>query len=324
VRIRGVVTAESGLLEDGSAVVQDVSGAILVRLGGEAGRLGLGQLVELEGTRSTKAEMLSLRVSQPPVRLGTQADPEALRRATGALGEPDEARLVIARGVVSSAVSRPRGGAVSFSIDDGSGPIRVTISARAGIASGSVKRGTWLELRGVLGQETTAKAPLKGYRLWPRARADLRVVAAPVVTGRPTCCVPAEHDTDRRGADGQAGDATQTDAVERVPGTRPLLGRPQPTGSPRSAVIATASDEPSPSDHVPRGAGLVVAGIGLAALAALAAWFAHGRRPGEDRPTADASIGRLDAEVSPAAPRLSLLRVEPEDAQEERRILPPI
>ena len=101
--------------------------------------------------------MLSLRVSQPPLRLGTQADPAPIRKPTGALGEAEEARLVIARGMVSTAVSRPKGGAVSFSIDDGSGPIRVTISPRSGIATGAIKRGAWLELRGVLGQETTRR-----------------------------------------------------------------------------------------------------------------------------------------------------------------------
>ena len=106
--------------------------------------------------------MLSLRVTKPRAPPRNAGDPTPTRRATGALGEADEARLVITRGVVSTAVSRPRGGAVSFAIDDGSGPIRVSISPRSGIATGSIKRGAWLELRGVLGQETTSKAPLRG------------------------------------------------------------------------------------------------------------------------------------------------------------------
>ncbi|MDQ2854439.1 MAG: lamin tail domain-containing protein [Chloroflexota bacterium] len=324
VRIQGVVTAQSGLLEEGSAVVQDTSGAILVRLGGEAGRLGLGQLVELDGTRSTKAGMLTLRVSKPPVRLGTQADPEAVRRATGTFGERDEARLVIARGVVSSTVSRPRTGGVSFSIDDGSGPIRVTISAHAGTATGSVKRGAWLELRGVLGQETTAKAPLAGYRLWPRAKADLRVVAAPVVPRRPACCAPAGHGSNVPGTDGSPGGTTHDDVLQPFPGTRPALGRPRPTGSPRSALVATAPHMAPAADFAPRGAGLIVAGMGVAALAALAAWFGRRRRPDETWPAADPSFGSTESEATRGAPRLSLLRVEAEDAQEERRILPPI
>jgi len=160
-----VVTAPSGLIEAGSAVVQDATAAILVRIGTDVGSLVLGQLVELDGTRATKAGMLSLRVSVPPLYLGTQADPEPIRRATGALGEREEARLVIVRGAISSAISRPRGGSVSFAMDDGSGPIRVTIVARAGISTASLARGAWVELRAVLAQETTGSAPTSGYRL---------------------------------------------------------------------------------------------------------------------------------------------------------------
>ena len=101
---------------------------------------------------------------------------------------------MIARGVVSTAVSHARGGSVSFAIDDGSGPIRVTISTGSGIATGKIQRGAWLELRGVLGQETTATEPLKGYRLWPRASADLRIIAAPATSAAhaPACCAPVK------------------------------------------------------------------------------------------------------------------------------------
>ena len=70
-----MVIAQSGLLEAGSAVVQDSTGAILLRLEAGAGSIGLGQLVELEGTRATKAGMLSLRVTKPPGRPVPRRDP---------------------------------------------------------------------------------------------------------------------------------------------------------------------------------------------------------------------------------------------------------
>ena len=294
-RIRGVVTAPSGLLEAGSAIVQDSTGAILVRLGGNAGSLALGQFVELDGIRSTKAGMLSLGVTKSPLRVGTQSDPEPLRRATGALGEAEEARLVIARGVVSTAVSHTRSGAVSFAIDDGSGPIRVTISPHAGIASGAIRRGAWLELRGVLGQETTAKAPLEGYRLWPRASVDLRVIAAPVA-GAPatrTCCAAVDQPAVHQPDSGQLQDSLLGDVVLPAPGISPSLARPNPTRFPRSATTTPAHGATAPN-RGPRAAGLVVSGMGLVALAGLAAWF--GRRRGRNGEG---------------------------DPQEERRILPP-
>ena len=224
-RIRGVVTAQSGLLETGSAVVQDATGGILIRLGTDVGSLALGQLVELEGTRSTKAGMLSLRVVVPPLLLGTQADPEPIRRGTGALGEADEARLVVVRGAVSTAVSRPRGGNVSFAIDDGSGPIRVTISSQTGIDR-TLTKGAWLELRAVLAQETTGAAPQNGYRLWPRTAADLRVIAAAVVGGASTGCCAATKAASRSPVGGVLEDAVADGLTPEGSGILPRLERP--------------------------------------------------------------------------------------------------
>lgn len=320
-RIRGVVTAPSGLLEAGSAVVQDSSGAILVRLGSKAGSLLLGQFVELDGVRSTKAGMLTLRVVKPALRLGTLADPTPIRKATGALREADEAKVVITRSMVSSAVSRPRGGAVSFSIDDGSGAIRVTLSPRSGIATGTVKRGSWLELRGVLGQETTSKAPLKGYRLWPRVRSDLVVIAAPVAgaAANTSCCA--------HGGSTPApltGGHPRTDLVTAtIPwhGIPPVLARPQPTFAASSPITGMT---PSPTGRrVPREAGLIVSGIGLAALAGLAAWLGRRRRRDRAQLANAPGSGTREGGDEPAIPHLSLLRVDAEESPEGRRILPP-
>ena len=38
--------------------------------------------------------------------------------------------------------------------------------------------GTWVEVLGVLGQETTGAQPLRGYRVWPRSPGDVRILAA--------------------------------------------------------------------------------------------------------------------------------------------------
>ena len=66
-----------------------------------------------------------------------------------------------------------------------------------------------------------------------------------------------------------------------------------------------------------------MSGMGLAALAGLAAWFGRRRGPEHDEPIGTEMLDQL-AEAAPhGGPRLSVLRVEPNDAQEERRILPP-
>ena len=327
-RIRGVVTAPSGLIEPGSAVVQDATGGILVRIGTDVGTLALGQLVELDGTRATKAGMLSLRVSRPPLQLGTQAGPEAMRRATGALGEADEAWLVIARGAVSSAISKPHGGNVSFAIDDGSGPIRVTISSRASIGTASFARGAWIELRAVLAQETTGSSPTSGYRLWPRTSADLRVIAAPVTTAAGKggaqsgeCCATVRA-PGHAVIGGNLADAFQDPGGSPAePGAVPILSRPQPTSSAHPRLQSGGLD-PSRVQGTAVG-GLVVSGIGLAALAGVAAWFGRRRGPDDDLPAlADAPVA-LDDSATQAPPRLSVLRGKANDAQKERRILPP-
>jgi hypothetical protein len=309
-RVRGVVTAPSGLIESGSAVIQDATAGILVRIGTDVGVLALGQLVELDGTRSTKAGMLSLRVSTAPLYLGTQADPEAVRRATGALGESDEARVVIVRGAISGAISRPRGGSVSFGVDDGSGPIRVSISARASIPTASLAAGSWIELRAVLAQETTGSAPTSGYRLWPRVAADLRLIAG-AVTGSATaarCCTSTAAPD--RSAGAKLPRAVQgTGQGSQPQGIVPLVARPQPTSSPRGTMVVMA-DQATARDGAAAG-GLVVSGMGLVALAGLAAWSGRRGRP-DDEPPRDE-----------AAPRLSVLRAERADARKERRILPP-
>jgi hypothetical protein len=318
-----VITAPSGLIATGSAVVQDSTGAILIRLGDEAGSLALGQLVELDGTRSTKAGMLSLRVTKPALLLGSQPDPDPMRRATGALGEADEARLVVARGAVSTTVTKVGGGGISFAVDDGSGPIRITIASRTGISTALVVRGAWLEVRGVLGQETTGKEPLRGYRIWPRVVADVRLIATPVAgSGGTTCCLSAGGATEHL-ADGLSEESGANNSPASATGRAPVLSRPHPTAS--AAAIGTVDDEAGDGSAVkpPRGGGLVVSGMGLAALAALAAWF--GRRTRPDPPLADAEQGDAvpEAPLPDSVPRLAVLRPDAPAARKERRILPP-
>jgi hypothetical protein len=178
VRVRGVVTLPTSLLHDGTAALQDGSGAIVLRLGDEAGDLALGDMVQVDGVRSTKSGMETLRVSEPPLRLGTQAEPDAVRHATGALGEAQEALLVVVRGAVATTPRRSSAENVYFDLDDGSGPLRVYVSPRAGVNAVALAIGSWLEITGVLGQETSGQQPERGHRLWPRKVADVRVIAS--------------------------------------------------------------------------------------------------------------------------------------------------
>jgi hypothetical protein len=175
--VRGVVTLASDTIEPGSAVIQDASGAILLRLGGEAGSLELGELVEVDGVRSTKSGMESLRVSAAPRRLGAAPDHGALQVRSGEAGEAQEARVVVARGGLVASARRASSGSVSFDLDDGSGQLHVVLGAPLAADDSALERGTWVEVVGVLGQETTGAEPLSGYRVWPRHAGEVRILA---------------------------------------------------------------------------------------------------------------------------------------------------
>ena len=175
--VRGVVTLPPGVIDPSSAVIQDATGAILLRLGSDVGRLPRGQLVEVEGVRSTKSGMESLRVSRAARRLGKVAEPQPRALRTGDATEAHEARVVVVRGALVAAARRASSRAVSFEIDDGSGAIRVVLGAPLRADPGRLSKGTWVEVRGVLGQETSGSQPLRGYRIWPRTVGEVRVTA---------------------------------------------------------------------------------------------------------------------------------------------------
>ncbi len=178
VTVRGIVTLPSGLVDDTSAAIQDGTGAILLRLGDDAGTLALGAHVQVTGVRSTKSGMETIRVTEAPTGLGASTTPAPMALRTGDATEAIEARLVVARGGLVANARRASSGSISFEVDDGSGPLRVSIPASIGIEHEFLVAGAWIEVTGVLGQETTGSQPLRGYRVWPRTSGDLRIVAS--------------------------------------------------------------------------------------------------------------------------------------------------
>lgn len=177
--VSGVVTLGSGIVNDQTAVLADATGAIVLRLGSDAGSLMTGEQVEVDGTRSTLSGMETLRVTKPPRRLGTGALPEAVSLRTGDAGESHEAQLIEVRGAVVANARRASSGSVSFDLDDGSGPLRIVLAAPLAADATGLPAGTWVEAIGVLGQETTGAKPARGYRVWPATLSGVRIVAAP-------------------------------------------------------------------------------------------------------------------------------------------------
>ncbi|MDQ3689036.1 MAG: OB-fold nucleic acid binding domain-containing protein, partial [Chloroflexota bacterium] len=205
VTVRGVVTLASGTIDPGSAVIQDASGAIVLRLGDDARTVSLGELVEVDGVRSTKEGMETLRVVVAPRRLGTAPDPATRTLRTGDASEASEAHLVVVRGALVASARRASSGTVSFELDDGSGPLRVAVGAGLELDNDPLAAGTWIEVSGVLGQATTGAQPLRGYRVWPRSAADLRILA-----GATDASASAARSGSRSAAAGAAGSAGTT------------------------------------------------------------------------------------------------------------------
>jgi len=222
--VRGTVTLAPGIVDPTTAVIQDGSGAIVLRLGDEAGRLARGELVEVDGVRSTKSGMETLRVTTPASRIGAGAQLAPRELSTGDVGEAHEARLVLVRGAVVSAARRSSSGSLSFELDDGSGAVRVSVGAAVGADGEGITEGTWVEATGVLGQETSGAQPLRGYRIWPRDGSDIRIVAAATGAGgdgEPAVSVEAAGSLDTVG--GAADDARRVGAT-LVTGPWPELG----------------------------------------------------------------------------------------------------
>jgi hypothetical protein len=328
-RLRGVVTVGSGLIEPGSAIVQDASAAILIRLDDEAGTLHRGQLVELDGVRSTRSGMLTLRVETRPLILGQGAEPEAPRVQTGSVAEAHEARLVSVRGAITSTPLRSTANNVSFTIDDGSGPLRIVLLAQSGISSAGLARDDWVEVRGAIGQETTGAQPARGYRVWPRGAADIRVLAGPAGEGAGTDAGNEVGVADAGGAGTIAGgsrgitpdlnatarDMASSGAVPGLSGEGPD-GRNGDSGKDGSTTAADAAPASLRADTARRQtAALLLVGLALLVLVASAAWWSGAFRrlhafvfaaPAGNDPADQAWSGAMPACGAPDAVRAPL------------------
>ena len=212
--VRGVVTLASGTIEDESAVIQDSTGAILLRLGEEAGQVVRGELIEVEGVRSTLSGMESLRATAPPRRIGMAPDPVARELRTGDAGEGAEAEVVLVRGTLVANARRASSGTVSFEIDDGSGPLRVVLGASLQAADEHLAGGSWVQVTGVLGQDTTGAQPTIGYRVWPRDPAEVRVLAAVTDPSDASIRAGAVNSAQRFGAPG--GGSASADSLAAI------------------------------------------------------------------------------------------------------------
>jgi hypothetical protein len=191
---------------------------------------------------------------------------------------------VVVRGAVAGRVSRTSAGGVSFEIDDGSGPLRIAFPGRASLGAAPAN-GTWIEVRGALGQETTGSQPQRGYRVWPRAASDVIIVAAATTGGGTVASADDPGSGGGAGAEagapaiGDGGLAPKSPRLEAAaaddgaapadaPGLGGRAGRLDGTASGRPLAAALAAQGRSSSGAI----GLALAALAGTLASGAAAW----------------------------------------------------
>jgi hypothetical protein len=179
----------------------------------------------------------------------------------------------VIRGAIAGTVHRTSAGNTYLDVDDGSGGARVFVSPRAGVAMTELAEGTWVEVIGVLGQDTTSQQPTRGYRVWPRDDADVRVLAQPVA-GSESDAFAAGRGSHAGGSAGIGGAANGERREAGLGLTIPRLVRATATASPGEVVAGPALGREAEGEARTGdlgAAGLLLAGVLLLGTAGLAA-----------------------------------------------------
>jgi hypothetical protein len=188
VTVEGVVTAEAGRIGlPPLVVIQDATGAIVLKLPDGAPRPARGAVVRVTGKLAEPYGQLEVRPAAAAVSIvGSGALPDPLPGSAASLGEATEAWLVVLEGTLDAPIVREASGDLVLRlVDDAGVPFRARATRAAGIERTVARPGARLRLTGIVGQRASRKGALDGYRLWLRDAADLVVTAAPRPSASP-------------------------------------------------------------------------------------------------------------------------------------------
>nr|MBA2382295.1 lamin tail domain-containing protein [Chloroflexota bacterium] len=228
VRVAGVLTTNLGAIDSARiGFVQDGTAGIALRLDASLPTtIPAGTIVDVEGTLGSYFNVRVLNVAGAAVTIGGGADlPQAIGTTTGGASEPLEGLRLAVEGTVTEAPGALADG-LGVTIDDGSGPLRVIVSAAA-LAGQTVTTGDRIRASGPLGQRDSSGTGLAGYRLHATLPGEL-VLIAPVPT-------PTPNPTPT-----QSTAPTPTPTASSAPSNSPSTS-PRPTASP------TATPNPTPT-----------------------------------------------------------------------------
>jgi len=174
VTIKGTVTVASGTFAastfDQGFALQDKSGGIYVSLQTNLG-LQLRDQAEVTGQLADSYGLLILVTFSPnDVKYkehGRPVKPAAV--STGSVNEATEGRLVVVEGAITQAVSSDLPYGYKFYVNDGSGEIRIFVSASTGLDLSRLTLGQHVRVIGFSAQFDT-------YEVQPRVQADITVL----------------------------------------------------------------------------------------------------------------------------------------------------
>lgn len=173
VQVEGIVSAPPDLLGADLFYIAGVTpsdakaGLQIFVSAGEAPALVVSDRISVRGVRSSIQNEARIRAEAADIRkLGEASPPAPLDITTGSIGEVYEGALVR----VTGEVLRLSGNA--FTLNDGSGPLRILIKKTTGWERPSLRRGQRVTVIGIVSQSGET------YRMLPRFAEDLRVTGS--------------------------------------------------------------------------------------------------------------------------------------------------
>jgi hypothetical protein len=244
-RISGTLTTPLGVLDAGhGGFVQDASAGLALYLDATAETaLPAGTVVVVTGSLDTRYSQRTLRVDAADVvAIGSAALPVPVGVATGGAGEVLEGTRI---GISGTTVGSPSALAdgTAFTVDDGSGPLRVIVAAAA-LGDLAVPSGTMVVAAGPLGQRDSSGTGLEGYRVFATEPGEFVVVEATPTPSSSVGPVPSPTPEPEPTPTPTASISPSTPPVTPTPTLAPPPTPTPPASPPVSTPIAIARTQP--------------------------------------------------------------------------------
>jgi outer membrane biosynthesis protein TonB len=239
VRLVGTLTTNLGAIDSArTGFVQDATDGIAIRLDAALPvPIAAGTSIAVEGTLGSYFSLRVVNVPAATIEIIDSASlPDPLGSTTGAAGESLEGIRLAVEGTVSESPSALSDG-LGVTIDDGSGPLRLVVSALAQ-AGQPIATGDHVSAVGPLGQRDSSGTGLAGYRVHATLPGELIVIA-------PATPTPTPPGT-------PAPSPSATPAPTPPPGATPTpVPSAQPTPSPSPTPTTSPASTPSVAPVIP-------------------------------------------------------------------------